>query len=217
MSIEQQEEEEEKNVQAEESEEEEEEEKDGFTMMKELYDRLDIDGKIRMSVIIGKHVAWGERMGLEPCDRMKEDKYPFEWMFPEEDEYEGDPCDLMNAQLDVYVQCSALEGRDMLAEANAGKSEGFVNFLRSAPPLHANPAALYREQRVKEFVQASRDKDPNPRGEKKKNNKRDRDFQSAMDAFNTLMRTADFTTPDGDECAQQMIDAMRKRPRVEAE
>lgn len=211
MSLE--EEEEEKQPQ----EEEEEEEKDGFTMLQELYDRLDVDGKNRISMIVGKYIGWGDRMRLEPCDRMQVDTYPFEWMFPGEDEYDGDPDELMNAQMDVYVQCVALEGRDLLAEVNAGKSEGYVKFLRTAPPLHANLEALYREQRVKEFVQASRDKDPNPRDEKKKKGKRDRDFESAMDAFNTLMRTADFTTPEGDERAQQMIDSMRKRPRVKAE
>ena len=205
----------------EEQQEEEEEEKDGFTMMKELYDRLDTDGKISMSMVVGKHVGWGERMKLEPCDRMKDDKYPFEWMFPNEDEYDGDPCDLMNAQMDVYVQCAALEGRDVLQDVNAGKSEGFVKFLRSAPPLHTNHAALYHEQRVKEFMQASRDKDPTlkskARGSREEKKKRDRDFGSAMDAFQTLMDGADFTKPEDDERAQQMIDAMRKRPRVEAE
>lgn len=202
---------------AQEEDEEEEEEKDGFTMLQELYDRLDVDGKNQMSMIIGRYIGWGDRVGLKPCDRMQEDTYPFEWMFPGEDEYDGDPDELMNVQMDVYVQCSALEGRDLLAEANAGKSEGYVKFLRTAPPLHANLAALYREQRVKEFVQASRDKDPNPRDEKRKKGKRDRDFESAMDAFNTLMRTADFTTPEDDERAQQMIDAMHKRPRVKTE
>ena len=198
----------------EENEEEEEEEKDGFTMLKELYDRLDTDGKTKMSMVVATYVAWGERKGLEPCDRMKEDTYPFEWMFPEEDEYDGDPCDLMNAQLDVYVQCSALEGRDLLAEVNAGKSKGYVEFLRSAPPI-ANHAAMYREHRVKEFMQASRDKDPFSSSPQSNKKKRDRDYESDMDAFNVLMRTADFTRPEDDERAQQIIDAMRKRPREE--
>lgn len=201
-------------------EEEEEEDKDGLTMMKKLYDRLDDAGREEMTEIVAQYVGWGERVGLEPCDRAKQDAYPFEWLFPDEDAYEGDRDDLMNTQMEVYVECLKLEGRDVFAEIHAGHSEGFVACC-AANPFHPDPKSVYHAQRVREFLQATRYKDPTPTFGKKEvwssdenARKRDREFGAAVEAFNTLANTGDFSKPEDDERAQAMIDAMRKRPLV---
>jgi len=214
----------------EEKEEEEElqeleEDLNGFEGMVALYDELYEDKQKQVDAMIVEYVTEGNRLGLSPCDRMERDEYPFEWMFPEDIDDDRHFDALMNMQMDLYVRCLKLVGRDVFAEIHADHSKGFTEFCRNndAPDLKK----LYHSKRMREFMEASKHKDPSPvvpearRGgggwdRAKYEESRDKKFGAELDEFDNLLRKGDLTRPRDDDRAEEMIQAMRKRPKVDA-
>jgi hypothetical protein len=124
---------------------------------------------------------------------------PFWWMFP--DNFEELPLErrisLEGMQMELFIGFNLLLGRDLIAEQNPGRSQGFIEYIRlvgAQLPISADEGrSSYREKRVREFFDATQGYD--------REGKR---FKRLLDEFEALPQ--DLSDPAGDETIERLIE-----------